>query len=318
MTTCVVFGGAGFIGRHLLRHLAGTGRDVVCVDVPAARPAGLPQGCSFAPADEAEAGYAGVLRRADEIVDLAYASVPKTSFDDPIADITENLPRAVRLYRAALAAGVKRMVVLSSGGAVYGQPQELPITEDHPTDPISPYGITKLAVEKYALMFHASDGLPVICLRPGNAYGEGQPPFRGQGFVATAVASVLTGRTVEVYGRTGSIRDYVHVSDICAAVTAALTAGRPGAIYNVGTGVGTSNVAILDLLGGLAAAEDLQIDVVNHPPRPFDVSASILDPGRLQRETGWRPTVPLELGLPAAWEWYATHRTEWSGGPEAR
>ena len=316
MSTCVVFGGAGFIGRHLVRHLAATGREVVCVDVRAARPAGLPGRCSFAPAEEVQEDCIDLLRHADEVVDLAYASVPKTSFDDPIADITENLPRAVRLCRAALTAGVRRMVLLSSGGAIYGQPQGLPITEDHPTDPISPYGITKLAVEKYALMFHASDGLPVICLRPGNAYGEGQPPFRGQGFVATAVASALLGRTVEVYGRAGSVRDYVHVSDICTAVTAALTEGRPGGVYNVGTGVGTSNAAILDALGDLAAAHGLRVDVAHRAPRPFDVSASILDAERLERDTGWRPAVPLDRGLPAAWEWYAANRAEWAGGLE--
>jgi UDP-glucose 4-epimerase len=311
VTRCIVFGGAGFLGQHLLARLASTGRDLVCVDRERSGVPRLPVDCAYVEAVEEPSFYREILRAADEVVDLVYASVPKTSFEDPVSDIFENLPRAVRLCSAALESGISRMVLVSSGGAIYGQPEDLPISEGHPTNPISPYGITKLAVEKYAMMFHASDGLPVICLRPANAYGQRQPAFRGQGFVATAIASTLLGRTVEVFGQAGSIRDYIHVDDICGAVVHALDAGRLGAIYNVGTGVGTSNLAILDHLRVLAEADGYRLEVIHHPARAFDVSANVLDSGRIREDTGWRPVVPLEQGLASTWAWYVANPHFW-------
>jgi UDP-glucose 4-epimerase len=311
MTRCVVFGGAGFLGRHVLARLASTGRELVCVDRDRSRVPRLPAKCTFMETSEETLFYRNLLRAADEIIDLAYASVPKTSFEDPVSDIFENLPRVVRLCRAAVESRVTKMVLISSGGAIYGRPQGLPISEEHPTNPISPYGITKLAVEKYAMMFHASDGLPVVCLRPGNAYGQGQQPFRGQGFVANAIASTLIGRPVEVFGESGSIRDYVHVDDIAEAITKALDAGRLGATYNVGTGVGTSNLTILDRLRRLAEADGYHMEVIHHPARAFDVSANVLDAGRLRKDTGWRPVVSLERGLASTWAWYVANSNAW-------
>lgn len=310
MTRCVVFGGAGFLGRHLLTRLETTGRALMCVDRVDRDQSGalpLPANCTFVEATEEPLFCLEVTRGADEIVDLAYSTVPKTSFENPISDIFENLPRIVRLCRAAVQNRVSRIVMVSSGGAIYGQPESLPISERHPTNPISPYGITKLAAEKYAMMFRGSDGLPVICLRPGNAYGPGQEPFRGQGFVATAIVSILQNRPVEVFGETGSIRDYVHVEDICAAITSALDAGEVGAVYNVGTGVGTSNLMILDQLRLLAEADGFQTQVIHYPERVFDVSTNVLDASRLRKDTGWRPVVSLERGLASTWAWYAAN-----------
>lgn len=311
MTRCVVFGGAGFLGQHLLANLGSTGRDLVCVDRDRSRPRQLPANCTFVEASEEPLFYRDVLRDVDEIVDLAYTSVPKTSFEDPVSDIFDNLPRVVRLCRSAVESRVARMVFISSGGAVYGQSDGLPVSEDHPTNPISPYGITKLAVEKYAMMFHASDGLPAICLRPGNAYGQRQQPFRGQGFVATAIASILLGRAVEVFGETGSIRDYVHVDDISGAIANALDAGQPGATYNVGTGVGTSNLMILEQLRTLSEADGFEMDVIHHPARAFDVFANVLDSSRLREATGWHTRVSLEQGLACTWAWYVANRSSW-------
>src|SRR5208283_5085757 len=124
---------------------------------------------------------ADLLKDVDEVVNLAYSTVPKTSFEDPVQDILSNLPSAVNLFLATSQSSVQRLVLVSSGGTVYGKAASLPIVETHPTNPISPYGITKLAIEKYAVMYHNHTGLPVVVLRPGNAFGEGQRPFTGQG-----------------------------------------------------------------------------------------------------------------------------------------
>jgi UDP-glucose 4-epimerase len=129
-------------------------------------------------------------------------------------------------------------VLVSSGGTVYGVARSLPIAEDHPTEPISPYGITKLTIEKYAGMFGAASGLPIVIVRPGNAYGEGQHASTGQGFIATAMDAICRGEAVGVFGPIGTIRDYVHVADVASGIVAAWILGAAGETYNIGTGVG--------------------------------------------------------------------------------
>jgi UDP-glucose 4-epimerase len=187
---------------------------------------------------------------------------------------------------------------------VYGHARSLPIKEDHPTDPVSPYGITKLAVEKYALMYWKTSSLPVVCVRPGNGYGEGQRAFAGQGFIATAIASVLEQRELSLFGESGTIRDYIHVADLAHAIVAALDRGKAGECYNIGTGIGRSNREILEALARLCRPMGLEPIVRVLPARPFDVAANVLDSTKLRVDTEWSPMVSFEVGLTRTWEWF--------------
>ncbi len=251
---CCLIGGSGFIGSHLASLLAASGRGLTVVGRSAAPIRKLPVGAKYVCGD-----YGGpqllrkLISQADEVVDLAYATVPQTSFADPIFDIQANLPPSVSMLRSAAEAGRRRVVLVSSGGTVYGVARSLPINEEHPTVPISPYGITKLTIEKYGLMFHRLTGLPVVIVRPGNAFGPGQIPEAGQGFVATAIARILSNREVTIYGQEGTIRDYVHVTDIARGIASALEHGQPGCCYNVGTGIGKSNLDVLRTIEPLAS-----------------------------------------------------------------
>jgi len=301
MKHCLVIGGNGFIGTSLITALQQDERTITVLDhMMPVHP--LPN-IKYISADY---GKEDVLRKllsgVDEIVLLAYSSVPKTSFDDPFSDISENLPRALTLFK--IASVYKKLVVISSGGAIYGNVDRLPIRETHATNPISPYGITKLAIEKYALMYAASDKLPVVIVRPANAYGEGQRPFTGQGFVATAIASILQRKPIIMYSRTGTIRDYIHVSDLASGIVAALDKGRIGSVYNLGTRVGTTNMEIIDMLRPLANKAKLEIQIDRKPERSFDVAANVLDSRLLRADTGWHVTVPLRPGLRRTWQWF--------------
>ena len=301
MRTCVV-GGAGFIGAEVTRQLLALGREVVVLGRRPLHEVQLPRGASYVAGDYGESSaLARVLQGVSEIVDLAYATVPQTSFADPVFDILANLPPSVQLLQQAVAFKVRKVVLVSSGGTVYGNARSLPIGEDHPTSPISPYGITKLTIEKYAGMFHQVADLPVVIARPGNAYGEGQRAFVGQGFIATAVHSIIRGETIRTFGTQGTIRDYVHVSDIASGILAVLEHGEPGNAYNIGTGVGRSNLDVLRALEPLAEHAGLPIRNEFLPARRFDVAANVLDSSKLNAASGWQSKVDFATGLERTW-----------------
>jgi UDP-glucose 4-epimerase len=305
MKHCCVIGGGGFIGGHVVEKLILRQRRVTIIDTNPTPSRPVPDGVNYVIGDYGEKSF---LKRAlhdvDEIIHLAYSTVPKTSFEDPLGDISENLPATVTLLEAACSIGVDKFILMSSGGTVYGKVDKVPIPEDHPTNPISPYGITKLATEKYAIMYGELKGLAVIRIRPGNAYGEGQKPFVGQGFISTAIASILKAREVTIFGEAGTIRDYIHVSDIADGIIAVLEHGKVNSCYNIGSGIGRSNKDVLAAIAPLAESEGLEVRVKTLPQRPFDVPANVLDSTRLTNETGWKPGFSFEDGIKRTWDWF--------------
>ena len=298
-----MIGGGGFIGTTLVRQLLQSGRAVVSVGRSPRPTQSLPKGTVYRACDYSDRKQLrDVLAGVTEVVDLAYATAPQTSFADPLFDLVANVPPAVTLLQEALALGVQKVVLVSSGGTVYGIPDYLPISEDHATRPISPYGITKLAIENYGLMFHSLFDLPVVVVRPSNAYGEGQRMLSGQGFIVAAVERVLDGQEVEVYGERGTIRDYIHVNDVSSGIVAALDKGEAGKAYNIGTGIGRTNFDVLKIIEPLAAKAGLSVRYRALPPRKFDVPANYLDSSRLRSISGWQASVSLERGIEALWQ----------------
>jgi len=299
----LVIGGAGFIGSHLVPCLLATGREVTVLGRRRAPASPLPPGAAYVAGDFGDRGMIGaLLARHAEVVHLAYASLPKTSYEDPLADLQQNLPAAVQLFTGAAAAGC-RLILVSSGGTVYGQARAPLIAEDHPTEPISPYGVTKLALERYAHLFAVTHGLKVVCLRPSNAYGAGQQAHLGQGFVATAMASAMAGLPVGVFGKHGTQRDYIYVSDVAAGIARAVERGTPGATYNLGTGVGSSNLDIVREMAPLMRELGKELRVEHLPERVFDVQMNVLDASKLRNDTGWAPKVTLGDGLVMTRDW---------------
>lgn len=263
----------------------------------------LPKDCNYISGDFGD--YDLICRLLDshtETIHLAYATVPNTSFENPLSDLQQNLPPTVQLFAEISKRGGKLLLV-SSGGTVYGEAEELPIREDHKTKPISPYGVTKLASEIYAHLFAATHGLNYICVRPANAFGEGQKPFTGQGFISTAMASVLAGKKVKIFGKAGTIRDYIYISDLAAGIACALENGRLSETYNLGSGKGYSNLEILEFMSSIMTSDGFEIEVENLPERSFDVKANILDSTKLINHTGWKPGVEFLDGLKKTYTW---------------
>lgn len=301
---CCVIGGTGFIGTVLVNQLVASGRDVVAISRRQPQELNLPIGVAYVACDYGnKEALAEVLQDCEEVIDLAYATVPQTSFVDPLFDLMANLPPSLGLLEVTRKLkGLKRVVMVSSGGTVYGPVARIPITEETKTAPVSPYGITKLTIENYALMFHRLHGVPVTIVRPANAYGIGQKAFAGQGFVATAMGYIARGDEVIVFGEQGTIRDYVHVQDLARGIIAALEKGGEGEIYNIGSGMGLSNLQVLNVIEPLAASAGLEVRIRIEPPRAFDVPANVLDFGRLLFCSGWLPQVRFEEGVAEMWE----------------
>lgn len=302
MRTCVI-GGAGFIGRYLVAQLLETGREVLVLGRRQERPRNVDQRAAYAACDY---GDREALRRhlstCTEIIDLAYATVPQTSFVNPVFDLQANLPASVGLLQeAAQLPRLRQLMIASSGGTVYGPVTTLPIFEEAPTNPISPYGITKLTLEHYGRMFHRMHGVPVTIVRPANAYGPGQRPFVGQGFIATAIGHILKRDKVTIFGEQGTIRDYLHVGDLASGMLAALGGEGRGETYNIGSGVGRNNREVLSAIEVQAARAgyDITLDVL--PERHFDVPANVLSFSKLNSDTGWRPSIAFEDGVEEVW-----------------
>ena len=301
MRSCVI-GGGGFIGRYLSEALAASGRDVLVLG----RKSDVlfrDKKIHYQAVDAADMSVLRpLLATCDEVIDLAYATVPKTSYSDPMFDLQSNLPRVVALMEELQHhSHLRRFMAVSSGGTVYGHANRLPISEYAETEPVSPYGITKLTIERYALMYHRLHGLPLVVVRPANAYGHGQLPFMGQGFIATAMGNVLAGKNITVFGQSGTVRDYVHAKDVASGMVAALENGTNGAVYNIGSGVGRSNLDIVDLIRPLAQKANLPVNLSHEAERKFDVAANVLNFGRLLSCSGWLPKISIEEGLQEMW-----------------
>jgi UDP-glucose 4-epimerase len=299
----LVIGGGGYIGAYLVPMLIAKGRRVTVLGRSEKPRYALPEGATYIADDFGRREIiSNLLDSHQEIVHLAYATVPNTSFENPLADLLQNLPPTVQLFSEVADRGGK-LILISSGGTVYGEAVKLPICEDHPTKPISPYGVTKLTLENYARLYAVTHGLKFVCVRPANAYGVGQRPFVGQGFISTAIASVMRGQPIKIFGQDGTVRDYIYVSDLASGIMAALESGQLSETYNVGTGIGLSNKGVIQILSPLMKRMGFETIVEHLPERAFDVKANVLDSTKLQMQTGWKPRIDIEEGLTLTSEW---------------
>jgi UDP-glucose 4-epimerase len=197
-------------------------------------------------------------------------------------------------------AGVERFIYASTGGAIYGEPERIPADEQHPVNPLAPYGVSKHTVEHYLRMYEANEGLRWIALRYANVYGPRQDPHGEAGVVAIFIGRMLAGERPRIFGLGTATRDYVYVGDVVAANEAALRAEGNG-VYNIGTGIQTS---VLEIVAGLNAILGTHLEPEFADFRPGEVERIALDAIRAERELGWRPTVSFGDGLRLTADWF--------------
>ena len=236
------------------------------------------------------------------LIDFAYATVPSSSFADPIEDFTANLGAIIRHLEYAKTLQVDRFIFVSSGGTVYGDQGERPLLEGDRKDPISPYGITKLASEHYVGMYRRIK-VPTLIVRPSNIYGPGQAPFRGQGLVATAFGNALLGKTLTLFGDGSQRRDYMFIDDFCDSLEAALNRGTIGQSYNLGSGTVTTATDLLKAIDTITSRDGFPLKIVAADARPFDVDSNLLDVSKMKTYLRAASCVCLHEGLERTWRW---------------
>ncbi|MDO8209859.1 NAD-dependent epimerase/dehydratase family protein [Conexibacter sp. CPCC 206217] len=299
----LVTGGAGFIGSNIVDALLARGDRVTVVDdlstgrsenLTAALAAGATLlRLDIVAADELNAAFAAA--RPDVVFHLAAQIDVRRSVADPAADARINVEGTVNVLEAARVAGARRVVLSSTGGAIYGEADTVPTPEDAPIRPLSPYGQAKYAGEGYARLFTSLRGLSTAVLRYSNVYGPRQDPLGEGGVIAIFCGKLASGGQPTVFGDGRQTRDYVYVEDVVRANLTAAGADAAGP-WNVGTGVETSVLDLVEVVRGLgddAAAFTPRFE----PPRAGEVGRSCLDVTRAREQLGWEPRVPLAEGL---------------------
>ena len=293
-TTAVVTGGAGFIGSHLVDALLSEGQKVIVVD-------DLSTGTDRNLAGAAELEVIDIVDRPrldavfdaavpDVVYHLAAQASVTASVDDPVRDCAVNVQGTLNVLEAARHHGAP-LVFASTGGALYGNAAPLPTPEDQIPAPLAPYGASKWAGEAYVSTWALSNRAPHAICRLGNVYGSRQNPHGEAGVVAIFAFRLWRGEPPVVYGYGRPSRDYVHVSDVAAAMITA--SGTPG-VFNVGTGRETPVMELLDLLQSVAGTA---LEPVLEPLRSGELERSCLNPERTAAELGWRARIPLMQGL---------------------
>ena len=295
----LLLGGSGLIGSWLGEALASEGNEVLSVGrsprealIPFSGGGSIRNIVSdyFSPSHNSS-----MLDDIDTVFHLLWTTVPVTSERDPARDIATNFEGCKRLARECVAHGVRRLFFFSSGGTVYGEPDELPLSEESRTNPRSAHGACKLAAERYLVSFASENPLQVVIIRPSNVYGRRELPNRLQGIVEVALSRALSRSTIQIWGYRDAVRDYIHASDVARALSLLSEKEALPSIFNVGSGVGHTTEEVLNLVSR-AIGCPLKVEYTNKPAA-FDLRRNVLDISKLKSCVDWQPQIELEQGI---------------------
>ncbi|MGA3229374.1 MAG: NAD-dependent epimerase/dehydratase family protein [Candidatus Binatus sp.] len=306
----LVTGGAGFIGSHTVDALVASGAGEVSVldDLSTGKRNQVNAKATLYQTDLRDAAAVGsVVERArpEIIFHLAAQMDVRRSVADPAFDAQVNLVGFLNLIESARRHGLRRVIFSSTGGAIYGEQDEFPCSEDHPLRPVSPYGVAKLATEAYLFFYKVEYGIDYLALRFGNVYGPRQDPHGEAGVVAIFCGRMLDGKPVTIYGDGTQTRDYVYVGDVVRAVVAAAKSSASGIALNIGTGIETN---VNDLYSTLAGIADFPTRAEHVAARPGEQKRSVISPARAEQELGWRPEKKFADGLEETFKYFKQQR----------
>jgi UDP-glucose 4-epimerase len=306
MMKVLVTGGAGFIGSHIVDRLAEEGHQVVVVDnLATGLRRNVNRAASLYKTDIQGWRLERIFRneRPSVVLHLAAHVNVRRSVEDPVFDAQVNVLGTMNVLQQAVRHGVRKVVFSSSGGAIYGEQELGPAPESHATNPMSPYGISKLCGEHYLFYFQRLSGIQVVSLRHANVYGPRQDPDGEAGVVAIFIRQMLNNQQPIINGNGRQTRDFVYVDDVVEANLAAMGQDSQG-VYNVGTGTETS---VNELFRMLSELTGMGCKEVHGPAKAGEQNRSVVDPSRLKQELGWEPKVSLAEGLKKTVDYFREH-----------
>ncbi|MHA2346204.1 MAG: NAD-dependent epimerase/dehydratase family protein [Candidatus Hodarchaeales archaeon] len=301
----LVTGGAGFVGSHLINDLLNQDHEIICLDnFSTGKMANIENVKDNITIIEGDIRKLSILQSAIVNVDCVFHLAAQISVShsirDPSFDASININGFINLLDVALNASVKRIVYVSTGGAIYGDPKVIPAKEIAQEDPISPYGISKLVGEKYLKWYNKTHGLSYAVIRPSNIYGPHQDPLGEAGVISIFLGRVFSQLPVEIFGNGSDTRDYIYVKDIADICIKAMNSDKNDT-YNAGTGIETT---LLELIDVVSKVTNRTVEKKFCPPRPGDVKKIALDSSKAKSELNWSPTTNLKEGIQHTWKWY--------------
>jgi UDP-glucose 4-epimerase len=304
MESCLVFGGNGFIGSHLAESLVQKGYRVKVFDNFRNGMANLETIKDRIEVISGEFLNEDDVRKALKNIDYVFhyvsTTIPATAKNNPIYDIESNVIGSVKLFQNAVTANIKKVIFSSSGGTIYGEAPNLPIGESDPTNPIDPYGISKLSIEKYLYYFNYNYGLDYAIFRYSNPYGPRQNPNGKQGVIPIFLNKIKQNEQPTIFGDGSMIRDYIYIEDAINATIAVFESKTSEKIFNVGSGKGKS---INELLADISEIVEKKIVPNYLKQNGTYVQKVVLDISKIRSLTSWKPTIPLEEGIRQTWSW---------------
>lgn len=307
--SCIIFGGGGFIGSHIAEDLLRNGVKVNIFDKQNASKKNVEHildKINFIEGDfNNEVDISKALKGNTFAVHLVSSTLPASSNLNTFYDVESNLISSLHFFEKCVEYKIKRVIFISSGGTVYGNPVSMPIKETHPTNPISSYGVIKLAIEKYLYSYNFLKGLDYKILRFANPFGERQNPFLTQGLIAHLLYKIKNNETLEIWGDGKVIRDYFYIKDGARAVHKALYDKSSEKIYNISSGKGLS---INQILERFRKVLKLDFDVKYLPGRKFDVKKNILDNRLAFKYLKWKNEYSFNEGLKNTWSYFIDYK----------
>jgi UDP-glucose 4-epimerase len=298
----LILGGCGFIGSHVVDRFMAEGYPVRVLSRSPEIFRPPVKGVDYRFGELGNQVFLEeCLKGVDTVVHLVSTTTPKESNEDMAFDIESNLTQTVRALQSCVRVGVGKVVFVSSGGAIYGNPTSCPVQEIANTSPLCSYGVVKLAIEKYMELFYNLDGLKSVALRVANPFGPRQNPLGHQGFVAATLDRIHKGLPLSVWGDGSVVRDFFYVEDLAEAIYLASVREMQSQVINIGSGVGMS---LRELLAAVRKEIGVDFDVRYEPGRAFDVKEIYLDITRAKAELGWEPKSKLGDALRATWDFF--------------